>query len=129
MLLLEEKNDNFCKGCFHMRHDCFVLGHKSSPHPSTLLVSFPNNAVPCLAKIAFVLHSPIQQVAICTQLVCRLPVHKKKKSTATLVYVHCSPVSLQRCRTSMLSGVLFVSMHTPPVFHVQPCFGLNVKVG
>lgn len=111
MLLLEEKIENFHQGCFHIRRDCFVLGHKSSPHPSTLLVSFPNNAVPCLGKLACVVHSPIQKVAICTQLVCELPIHKKKKSTATLVYVHCSPVSLQWCRTSMLSGVLFVSMH------------------
>lgn len=105
-----------------MRHDCFVLGHKSSPYPSTLLVSFPNNAVPCLGKLAYVVHSPIQQVGICTQLVCRLPAHKKKKSTATLVYVHCSPKFLcngveHPCtvESPLLLCMSFLTVETPAV--------------
>lgn len=109
----------------------FSLGTITSYHASPLVRFHINNAVLCLGMLAHPLRSPTQQVAICAESVCKLPVYKQKKPVAPLVSVCYSPERL--CTGAEHSDARWSPFYVCPVFQLQHraqlCFGFNERVG
>lgn len=102
-----------------------------------------NNVILCPDMLAYVVHSAIQQVAICTDLVYKLPIQKKKPvaplvclccsseplcTKTELIYAQWSPPYLL-VTSQLLMQFLTIEMPTMTAFQpqhrVQLCFGLN----
>lgn len=77
------------------------------------------HAVPCLGVLAYE-HSPIQEVVIYTELVCKLSIHRKKTSCATC-FVCCR--SVQCCTDVGHAGVAWLL--TFNIYCALPCFCLK----
>lgn len=90
----------------------FSLGTITWYHASPLVRFHISDAVLCLGMLAHPARSPTQQVAICAELVCKLPVYKRKKPVAPLVSVCYSPECLCTQWCTMESSLQLSSFPT-----------------